>query len=243
LKKNNLVALLLFFLPIVSLAQEGSKVLRFRVTTTDSTSVSGINVVNMFNEKSATSNSVGEFSILVKPGDLLILQKETFEYKRQPIDQDDMSKSVVIIKMTPKPIALDEVVVNQKATPDDLIMRHKDHRKFTPAEKKLYTATTGLLDPLINFMSGRTAQLKHELQIEMKERLLARLDMVYDEQYYVEKLKIPNDYIGDFKRFMIDDEPFVSALKAKNKTLMQFETARLATSYKRLMSAVFNEEK
>lgn len=242
MKKISLVAVLFFLLPAAVFAQE-SKVLRFKVTTTDSTSVSGINVVNMVNEKSATSNSVGEFSILVKPGDLLILQKETFEYKRQVIDADDMDKSVVIVRMIPKPIALDEVVVNQKATPDDLIMRHKDHKKFTPAEKKLYTATTGLLDPLINLLSGRTAQLKHELQIEMKERLLARLDMVYDDQYYTEQLRIPADYVGDFKRYMIDDEPFVAALKVRNKTLMQFEAARLSASYKKLMAAVFKEEK
>ena len=242
MKKNSSVALILVFLPMVLFAQDVSKVLRFRITTTDSTSTAGVNVVNIVNERSATSNGAGEFSILVKPGDLLILQKETFEYKRQPIDAEDMAKNVVIVKMTPKPIALDEVVVNQKAAPDDLVMRHRDHKKFTPAERKLYTATTGLLDPLINFMSGRTARLKHELGVEMNERLLARLDMVYDDDYYVGTLKIPSDYIGDFKRYIIEDEPFVMALKAKNKTLMQFECARLATSYKKLMAAVFKSE-
>ncbi len=241
MKKIKIITLL-FFAAVSAVAQDGSKMLRFRVTTTDSTSVSGINVVNMVNEKSATSDSVGEFSILVKPGDLLILQKETFEYKRQPIYAGDMDKSIVLVKMIPKPIALEEVIVQQKAAHDDLIMRHKDHTQFTPAEKKLYTATTGLLDPLLNLMSGRTAQLKRELNIEMKERLLARVDMVYDDQYYTNQLRIPAEYIGDFKRYMIDDEPFVSALKAKNKTLMQFETARLATSYKKLMAAVIKSE-
>jgi hypothetical protein len=232
----------LFLLPILAVAQDASKVLRFRVTTSDSTSVSGINVVNIVNEKSATSDGAGEFFILVKPGDLLILQKESLEYKRQPIDEDDMKKSVVIVKMIPKPIALDEVIVTQKAIPDDLIMNHKDHKKFTPAERRLYTARTGILDPLLNLMSGRTAMLKHELEIEMKVRLLERVDAVYEEQYYTDQLKIPVDYIGDFKRYIIDDAPFVAALKAKNKTLMQFETARLATSYKKLMAAVFTPE-
>ena len=234
---------LLFFLPTIVFGQDGEKMLRFKVVGNDSTSVSGINVVNIVNEKSAVTNGAGEFYLLVKPGDLLILQKETFEYKRQPVDEDDMGKSVVTIKMISKPIALDEVVVKQKAATDDLIMRHKDHKKFTPGERRLYTATTGLFDPLINLISGRTAQLKRELQVEMNERLLARVDQVYDDQYFIEQLKIPADYVGDFKRYIIDDPAFVSALKAKNKTLMQFEGARLATSYKKLMSAVFNEEK
>jgi hypothetical protein len=223
-------------------AQEGSKVLRFKVTTSDSSSVSNINVVNIVNEKSATSNSAGEFLILVKPGDLLILQKESFEYKRQPIDLEDMTKSVIFVKMIPKPIALEEVIVTQKATPDDLIMNHNDHKKFTPAERHLYTARTGILDPLLNLMSGRTAMLKKELEIEMKVRLLARVETVYEDQYFTEQLKIPVDYIGDFKRYMIEDELFIVALKAKNKTLMQFESARLATSYKKLMAAVFKEQ-
>lgn len=237
MNRNNLIAVLFCFLSGFVFAQDG-KVLRFKVTTTDSTSVSGINVVNMVNEKSATSNSSGEFTILVKPGDLLVLQKETFEYKRQSIDEDDMAKNPVIIKMIPKPIALQEVIVTQKAERDDLIKKHKDHRQFTPAERKLYTATTGIFDPLLNWMSGRTAMLKKELDVEMKERLLARLEPMYDDQYYIETLKIPEDYIGDFKRYVIEDEPFVTALKAKNKTLMRFESVRLAASYKQLMSAV-----
>lgn len=227
----------LLFLPILFFGQD-AKLLRFRVVASDSTSASGINVVNMVSEKSAMTNGRGEFSMAVKAGELLVLQKETFEYKRYLIEPEDLSENLVIISMIPKPIALTEVIVTQKAAHDDLIQKHKDHRKFTPAEKKLYTATSGLFDPLINWMSGRTAMLKKELDVEMKERLLARLETVYDDDYYTQTLKIPEDYIGDFKRYIIEDEPFVAAMKTKNKTLMRFESVRLSASYKKLMQAV-----
>jgi hypothetical protein len=236
LKRNNILQVALFLLS-VSLSAQADK-LHFRVVTTDSTSVSGINVVNMVNEKSATTNSGGEFTIMAKAEDLLVLQKETFEYTRYLIEPEDLAKPVIIIKMVPKPIALREVVVTQRALPDDLFKKHSDHRKFTPAEKKLYTARSGIFDPVINWMSGRTTMLKKELDVEMKERLLARVETLYDDDYYVETLKIPQEYIGDFKRYMIDNDAFVSALKAKNKTLIRFESAKLATSYRQLMSAV-----
>ncbi len=232
--KRNSHILILLLLSVCCFAQNGEKLLRFRTVSPDSTSVSGINVVNIVNEKSAKTNGAGEFSIACKPGDLLILQKETFEYNRRLIEEEDLKAAVIIIKMIPKPIELDAVVVTGKASDD--LSRHKDHRKFTPAERKVYTATNGILDPVINAISGRTAMLKKEVDVEMKERLMARAETLYDDDYYVKTLGIPQEYIRDFQYYMIDDPQFVSALKAKNKTLMKFESARLATTYKQLMA-------
>ena len=232
--KNNL-AFLLLLLPILVFGQQ-EKVLRFRVVVPDSSSVAGINVVNLVNEKSAMTDYKGEFTILAKADDLLVLQKETLEYKRQIIEEEDIKKDVIIIKMIPKPIALKEVVVSKKAERDDLSKTHKDHKKFTPAERKLYTARSGILDPLLNKISGRTNQLKKELDVEMKQRLLARTETVFEDEYYIETLKIPEEYIGDFQHYLIDSPEFVSALKAKNKTKMRFYASRLSISYHELMA-------
>jgi hypothetical protein len=142
--------------------------------------------------------------------------------------------------MIPKPIELKEVVVTHKTKSDDLIQRHADHTKFTPAERRLYTATTGLLDPLLNLISGRTKQLHKQLDVEMKERLLARLETQFDDDYYTAKLKIPADYVRDFQYYMIEDDDFVFALKDRNRTRMQFEASRLALSYRILMRSAGN---
>jgi hypothetical protein len=220
---------------------QGGRQIRFKVVAQDSTSVSDINVVNMVNEKSAKTNMLGEFTILGKDGDLLFLQKENFEYKRYLIEAEDLKKSVVIINMIAKPLALKEVIVTKKAKSDDLIKKHTDHKKFTPAERKLYGATTGPVDILVNALTGRTKMLKKELHVEMSERLLARLEPLFEDKYYVDHIKIPEDYISDFQHFLIEDDEFVTALRAKNKTLMRFLMSKLAVSYNSLMTEEFEK--
>lgn len=240
MKLKNSVVFILILLPVLASAQE--KLLHFKVAVPDSTSVAGVNVVNLVNERSATSNEAGEFSIMAKADDLLILQKETLEYARYIIESEDVPKSVIIISMMPKPVALKEVVVTKKAEHDDLSKTHADHKKFTPAERRLYTARSGLLDPLLNKLSGRTNRLKKEQDVELKERLLARTETVFEEDFYVVNLRIPSEYIRDFQYYMIDNHEFVSALKAKNKTLLRFQAAKLATAYRELMAAEIHQQ-
>jgi hypothetical protein len=236
--QNKFLATALMLLPFAIFGQSGELV-RFRVVA-DSVSVAGINVVNLVNEKSAITDGAGNFTVLVKPDDLLVLQSSRFEYKRKLVDEDDFKNQPVIIKMIPKPVELDEVLVKKKSAPDDLIKRHTDHRDYTPAERKLYTATTGPVDILVNAISGRTKMLKKQLDVEMKERLLARLEIQYDDAFYTETLKIPAEYIKGFQHYVIEDAQFVSAMRAKNKTLMRLHISRLANTYNQLQAAKNN---
>jgi hypothetical protein len=238
--QNNIALFLLLLLSMSGFAQ-GERQIRFKVVAQDSTSVSDINVVNMVNEKSAKTNMLGEFTIAAKENDLLFLQKENFEYKRYLIEAEDLKKNVVIIHMVARPLALKEVVVTKKARTDDLIKKHKDHKKFTPAERKLYAARTGPVDILVNALTGRTKMLRKELNVEMSERLLARLEPLFEDKYYVDHIKIPEEYIGDFQHFLIEDDEFESALRAKNKTLMRFLMSKLAVSYNGLMTEEFEK--
>lgn len=232
---NKKIHLLFLFFPAILLAQgNGDKLLRFKVVA-DSVSTAGINVVNLVNEKSAMTDGNGEFSILAKAGDLLFLQSENFEVKRKLVEEEDLKSVKITIRMIPKANQLDEVIVTRKDRSDDLIMHHKDKRDYTPAERKLYTAQTGPVDILANLFSGRTAMLKKELRVEMNERLLSRTEIQFEDQYYTETLKIPVDYIKGFQYYIIEDAEFVAALKAKNKTMMRFQMARLAVKYNELI--------
>jgi len=51
--------------------------------------------------------------------------------------------------------------------------------------------------------------LKKEIQVEKKERLLLQLDGWFEEDFYVNSLKIPADYIKGFHYFLIEDTDFV----------------------------------
>ena len=55
----------------------------------DGNNVSGINLVNLINEKTTITDEKGAFSILAKEDDLLVFSAENFYYKRKIIDSED----------------------------------------------------------------------------------------------------------------------------------------------------------
>jgi hypothetical protein len=64
-----------------------------------------------------------------------------------------------------------------------------NQKSYTAAERKYATASSGRLnpmglDPVLNFISGRTAMLKKELMVE-KKIYLSMLDNMFDENHFV----------------------------------------------------------
>ena len=202
--------------------------------TAENALVGKIDVVNLVNEKATITNAEGDFYILAKAGDVLVLASENFEFKRKIIREEDLSENPFIINMTAKMIELNEVVVSKSTSEGTSVFAGQ--KSYTPAERKLYTATSGFLDAPINWISGRTAMLKKEVVVEKKERFLNRVSGLYSDDFYIKQLKIPADYIEDFQYYMIDDKEFQAALKAKNKTMQLFLVSKLATNYKSLMA-------
>jgi hypothetical protein len=133
---------------------------------------------------------------------------------------------------------LKEVIVSESTiTAESLGIIPYGQKKYTPAERKLYTATSGNgIDGLLNTISGRKAMLKKEIVIEKKEQLLARIEVLFEDKYYIENLKIPTDYIRGFQYYCIDDIAFANALQSKNKTMVMFLIVRLAENYNEIIA-------
>ena len=90
------------------------------------------------------------------------------------------------------------------------------------------------LDPLFNWMSGRTSMLKKEVEVEQKEFLLHKLNTLFEDDHYTEKLKINKESIKAFQYYIIYDERFINALNSKNKLLATFLMAGLAQEFKKI---------
>ena len=56
------------------------------------------------------------------------------------------------------------------------------------------------------------------------------------DSYFIEKLKIPSDYVNGFKYFIVDDKALVDAVNARNKTLTTFVMGNLAEKYLKLLN-------
>jgi hypothetical protein len=223
------VVLLLFLGAFSMWSQDRNEKILQGIIVADDALLLGIDVVNLGNEKVTVTNNKGEFSILAKADDILVFSSKSLEMRRVLIDEDDLKSGTITVNMYPKINELDEVIV--KKSPIEGVSIIPGQKQFTPAERKLHTATNGILDAPINWMSGRTAMLKKEVAVERKQRLLDKVGILYEDKYYIETLKIPEIYIDDFQRYIIEDKEFTAALKVKNRTMMLFLISKLAVNY------------
>lgn len=230
-----LLLLLLFQLAFSQATDE--KMIHGKIVVASGT-IEGVNIVNLVNEKSTASDSNGEFFILAKVEDLLIFSSVNLEYHRKIIEEDDLKQEVLIIRMTSKTNELKEVIVNKhpEINAVSLGISAKGIKKYTPAERRLYTATSTPGDALLNMMSGRTAMLKKEIEVEKKYNLLAKIDALFEEEYYTKTLKIPADYVKGFQFYCVEDEKLTTALRSKNKTMTMFLIVPLAQKFNTLLA-------
>lgn len=240
----------LFFKSIDATAQvEVRKIIHCKIIA-DSTFVEGVNVLNVLTEQTVISNSKGEFYILAKNDDLLLITAVNLEIKRKLIEEEDLDADIIKIKMIPKMTELKEVNVNENAhlTAENLGIVPKDQKKYTPAERKLKTAGDfkpidllqilgGRLpiDPILNAINGRTKRLKKEIIVEKKEYLLVKLNNQFVDNYYIDNLHLPVDYVEGFKYYLIGDETFVAVFLLDDKRKTEFKMSELSVSYNQLL--------
>ena len=230
---NNTIKLLFLF-SVHLLFGQAETAVKMRVQlTSDSTAVHVVDVVNVTTQKTFVSNLEESFVIKVKLGDVIIFSSKELETVRVKIDEKDLQKNILIVNMAVKSIVLKEVIINESGiSAESLGIIPYGQKKYTPAERKLYTATSGGgIDGLLNTISGRKAMIKKDIIVEKKEQLLAKIDVLFEDNYYTETLKIPELYIKGFQYYCIEDISIANALRSKNKTMVLFLIVRLAKNY------------
>ncbi|SHM47310.1 carboxypeptidase-like regulatory domain-containing protein [Flavobacterium chilense] len=231
---NNIAYIVLLFLFVqVGFAQKVvSKEISGQIFE-QSTSVEGVNIINNTTQVATVSDVNGMFSIVAKEGDVLVFSAVNLEALKRRITADDMNATSLQIKMTAKEVELKEVIVNENAniTAENLGVIPYGQKKYTPAERKVYTATSTSVDKLLNKISGRTAMLKKEVNVEKKEMLFAKMEYLFEENYYTDRLKIPAEDIKGFQLYCVDDAEFAVSLNTKNKTMSMFLITDLARKY------------
>lgn len=202
----------------------------------DNFPVQGIKVINLVTDKSTVTNNNGAFVLMVKPDDLLVLYGLEYNYRRKLITAKDIYDDNLTIIIDKKPLELKEVVVEKNNLDAvKLGILQTPAKEYTPAERKIREATTGLINPIVNLLTGRTKNLKKLLTIEQQEQLLEKVENLYDDDFYINKLKIAKDYIKAFQYYIIYDAKFAAAVKAKNRTLTTFRIVDLAQEFNQLL--------
>ena len=234
-------------------AQEISKKVLSGKVVSEAVNLDGIYVINLNTDQATTTANEGFFNINVSVGDTLMFAALPIKGLKRVITEADYNQKLVLIKLEPMVHRLNEVIIKQykHINAVDLGIVAPTIKKYTPAERRLRTAngdgiegnTDGSsgasvgIDPLFNWMSGRTALLKKELEVERKETLLQRIENQFGISYCIDKLKIPAEYVKGFWYYIVDEPKFVAAMKTKNKVMTAFVLAELATKYISLQQA------
>jgi hypothetical protein len=232
--KNNITLLIsfLFFAQFLTAQGSAEKWIKGQITS-DGIPLQGINVINTSSKINSVSDQYGNFSIVAKEGDVLSFSAVDYEPLRKIINKQEFKLGIIVVNMTATSIELKEVIINEhpEISAENLGIIPQNQIKLTPAERKVYTATSTNTDALLNYFSGRTKMLKKEVALEKKEILMAKLEYLFDDKYYIETLKIPEELIKGFQYYCVEDADFVSSIQSRNKTMSMFLIVGLASSY------------
>lgn len=219
--------------------------------TANSTDLEGVYVINAQTEVMTTTNDLGAFSIAAKPGDEIVFSSIQFKENRVLLQQENFSDINFSVRLNVVMHQLQEVVIKNyngiNAVALGIIPGNQ--KTYTEAERKLHTATAlnatanaGSMaggsvsaDPLLNFLSGRTAMLKKELAVEKKEFFLKLLERMFTLEHFIDRLKIPAEYVKGFEYYAVENDKFTVILNSKNKTSTEFLLGELAVKYKEII--------
>jgi len=250
---NKIICFIVVFLSqtVWSQSQERT-VLNGRIIS-NTNDLEGVYVVNAQTEVMATTTADGSFFIMAKSGDTLVFSSIQFKENRVLLTTENFSDLNFTVKLNLLMHQLQEVIIKRYDNINAVALGivPSGQKSYTEAERKLHTATAlnaaanaGTMaggsvsaDPLLNFFSGRTAMLKKEVAVEKKEFFMRLLEKMFTLEHFVERLKIPLEYVKGFEYYAVENDKFTAILNSKNKTSTEFLLGELAVKYKEIIAS------
>ena len=228
--------LFIFFIFPMFIFSQNDTLIKGKVVS-ESNSLEGIHIFNISQKTGEITDARGYFNIKVKISDTLQFSAVHLKATQYIIKQNDLKEELIFVQMKSLISELDEITLTKYKNINavSLGIVPANQKTYTPAERKVRTATTGLLDPLINWASGRTKMLKNQVVVEGKEQLQAKTSDYFERKYFLETLNIPEEYVDGFLFYIVDNERYARAMKDKNKTMATFILSGLAVEYLKLI--------
>lgn len=226
---NKLFCILILLVSLLATGQE-RKALAGRVVSGDM-AVAGVFVINKATAVETKSDDNGNFSILVKTGDIIVVYSNKTEVRQFIINAESFKDVPYVVSVNMNAYELDEVVVQgSTVNSQSLGLVPKGQKQYTAAEKKLFTAQDGT-DAIFNAISGRTKMLKKAAETEKKETVIENLNGMYTDQEVIDEFKIPAENVRDFIFYAAEDAPLAEAVKEKNNSLVKLLLIDLSAKY------------
>ena len=236
-----IIYFILFLFSIVSFAQERD-IVQGKIVSR-SKNLEGIYVSNVNTGEAIMTSKGGYFGIEARPNDTLMFSGALFIGFRRTLDELDFRRDLLFIPLEENELMnqLDEIIIT-KITSESLGIVPKGIKKYTPAERRLYTATSGggliPIDMIVNAISGRTKMLKKALKYEKQEFRKERFLDFFDEDKLHQDFSIPEAYVKGFVYFAVSDDEVISLLnnKTMTKNKLEYRVGELALQFIELLN-------
>ncbi len=225
MKNTILILLFLSFIGVTS-AQDDRQVLRGKVLYRGA-NVPNENVINSTAETATITNEDGEFIIGVKEGDQLVFTAVNYQLEVVTITGEILYNNRLVVEVTEKITELEGVVVTPENQEKFLEVKNEDFKEFeyeidrsTEVENIAESrAVRGMRDG-INFINIFKALFKAKDQGgEEREPLKVSevLRQVYEDEFFVVDLRLPQDKIDAFLLYCDDKVPSQTLLRKENE--------------------------
>ncbi len=208
----------------------------------------GIHIINKSSYKFTIADDDGKFIIPARLYDTILVSGVQYKLNEFVVTDIIMQSKRVTINLEDKVNELDEVVVGKILTGDlisdiensdvkrdinfyDVGIPGYTGRRKTQTERRIYEATTGSglvpLNPLLNWISGRTKRLKEQLAREKQEKAVQSVNSTYSKLLF-EETTLTDIQQNEFFYFCADDEQFMPMFRSGNELkMLQFLQEKL----------------
>ncbi len=245
--KNTILISLFLISSSLTFAQENRQPLRGKVLYRGS-NVPNENVINSTAETATITNDNGEFLIMVKEGDQLVFTAVNYQLEVVTITPEILRNNRLVVEVTEKITQLEGVVVSPENQEKFLEVKNEDFKGFeyeidrgTEVENIAEARSVRGMRDGLNFVNIFKALFKSK-QGDGTERAPLKvsevLRQVYDDEFFVVDLKLPQDKIDAFLLYCDDKVPSQTLLRKEN----EFQLIDFLVTHSKTYLAELNEE-
>lgn len=227
MKTRILLLFFLFFALILTAQETDRQLIRGQVIYRGS-NVTNENVYNSNTEIGTITDDDGRFVIKVKLGDKLLFTAVNYELMVFEVTQEMLDKNRLVVEVTEKVTALDEVVVSPENQEKFLEVKNEKFKEFeyeidrgTEVKNVAYLSQNDRIEGRVNFVNIFKAifNSKNNGVEEGRKPLKVSevMRQVYDDEFFVTDLKLPQDKIDAFLLYCDDKMATISLLRKENE--------------------------
>lgn len=228
---KKLISLTFFILISVFGFSQDRKMLRGKVMYKN-IAVPNENVINATTEEVTSTDNNGEFEIMAGKSDILAFSAVNYKFKTVNITDEILNNNRLVVEVNEKVTELDEVVVTPEDRERFIDLREEEFKKVDyEADESTEVINTALpesargMEHGINFVNIFRAIVKsqkeeEETPVEKRIKVSQVLRQVYDDEFFVVDLKIPQDKIDDFLFYVDNKIPFESLIQDNDFALI-----------------------